>query len=51
MKEIIQKDFEIYFGSEVLEKLAEILINKEYSKIFVLVDSTSAVNPPDGNDL
>jgi len=39
MKEIIQKDFEIYFGSEVLEKLAEILITKGYSKIFVLVDS------------
>lgn len=39
MKEIIQKDFEIYFGSDVLEKLAEILINKEYSKVFVLVDT------------
>lgn len=41
MKEIIQKDFEIYFGTDVLEKLAEILINKEYSKVFVLVDNNT----------
>jgi len=44
MKEIIQKDFEIYFGSDVLEKLAEILINKEYSKIFVLVDNHTKIH-------
>lgn len=42
MKEIIQKDFEIYFGQDVLEKLAEILINKEYSKVFVLADTNTA---------
>ncbi|MDZ4668361.1 MAG: 3-dehydroquinate synthase [bacterium] len=41
MKEIIQKDYEIFFGSEVLEKLAETLINKEYSKIFVLMDTNT----------
>jgi 3-dehydroquinate synthase len=41
MKEIKQKDFEIYLGSEVFEKLAEILINKEYSKIFVIMDSNT----------
>lgn len=39
MKEIIQKDFEIYLGAEILEKLSEILINKEYSKIFILMDT------------
>ncbi len=41
MKEIIQKDFEIFLGPEILEKLSEILINKEYSKIFVLMDSNT----------
>ncbi|OYU94209.1 MAG: 3-dehydroquinate synthase [Bacteroidetes bacterium B1(2017)] len=41
MKEIIQKDYEIFLGDEILEKLAEILINKEYSKIFVLMDSNT----------
>jgi 3-dehydroquinate synthase len=41
MKEIIQKDFELFLGNEVLEKLAEILINKEYSKVFVLMDTNT----------
>jgi 3-dehydroquinate synthase len=44
MKEIIQKDYEIFFGTEVLEKLAEILINKEYSKVFVLMDSNTQIH-------
>ena len=44
MKEIIQKDYEIFFGTEVLEKLAEILINKEYSKVFVLMDSNTHIH-------
>jgi hypothetical protein len=35
MKEIIQKDYEIFLGDEILEKLAEKLINREYSKVFV----------------
>jgi 3-dehydroquinate synthase len=41
MKEIIQKDFDIFLGTDVLEKLSEILINKEYSKIFVVMDSNT----------
>ena len=41
MKEIIQKDFDIFLGTNVLEKLSEILINKEYSKIFVVMDSNT----------
>lgn len=39
MKEIIQKDFKIFLGDEVLEHLAEILIEQGYSKIFVLMDT------------
>ncbi len=41
MKEIIQKDFDIFLGTDVLEKLSEILINNEYSKIFVVMDSNT----------
>jgi 3-dehydroquinate synthase len=41
MKEIIHKDFEIFLGEEVLEHLAEILIELSYSKIFVLMDTNT----------
>lgn len=41
MKEIIHKDFEIFLGEEVLEHLAEMLIELGYSKIFVLMDTNT----------
>ena len=41
MKEILNKEYDIYLGSEVFEKLAENLVVKEYSKIFVLMDSNT----------
>ncbi len=41
MKQILNKDFNIFLGEDVLEKLAETLINKEYSKIFVLMDTNT----------
>lgn len=42
MKQILNKDFNIFLGEDVLEKLAETLINKEYSKIFVLMDTLTS---------
>lgn len=41
MKEIIQKDFEIFLGEEVLEHLSAVLIENSYSKVFVLMDTNT----------
>ena len=42
MKEIFNKDYNIFLGEEVFEKLAENLIIKEYSKVFVLMDNNTS---------
>lgn len=38
MKEYYLKDFSIYIGNDVFEQLLENLIERSYSKVFVLVD-------------
>lgn len=42
MKEYYLKDFSIYIGSDVFERLLENLIARSYSKVFVLVDENTA---------
>src|SRR5688572_13516337 len=44
MKQIFTKEYNIFIGNDVLEKLAEDLINKAYSRIFVLMDSNTSVH-------
>lgn len=39
MKEILSKDYKVYFGTESLTQLSEFLIEKSYSKVFILVDN------------
>ncbi len=41
MKEILNKDFNIFFGEEVFEKLLENLRVKDYTKLFVLMDTNT----------
>jgi 3-dehydroquinate synthase len=41
MKEIFTKEYKIYFGNDVLEQLSEILIERAYSKVFVLIDENT----------
>ena len=41
MKEIIHKEFKIFLGEGVLDFLSEILIENEYSKVFVLMDNNT----------
>lgn len=41
MKEIFTKEFRIFFGEDVLEQLAENLIENAYSKVFVLMDENT----------
>jgi 3-dehydroquinate synthase len=41
MKVIYDKNYKVYFGSEVLSFLAQTLIEKSYSNVFVLVDENT----------
>ncbi len=41
MKEIFSKKFNTYMGSDVFEELAKSLIEREYSKVFVLMDENT----------
>lgn len=41
MKEIFTKEYKIYFGNDVLEQLSELLIERSYSKVFVLLDENT----------
>lgn len=41
MKEIFTKEFRIFFGGDVLEQLAENLIENAHSKVFVLMDENT----------
>ncbi len=41
MKEYYSKDFSVYIGDEVFELLLEHLIERSYSKVFVLVDENT----------
>ncbi|MBC7383817.1 MAG: 3-dehydroquinate synthase [Bacteroidia bacterium] len=44
MKEIFSKEYNIFLGDDVFEKLAETLIHKEYSKVFVLMDNNTSLH-------
>lgn len=41
MKVIYDKNYKVFFGTDVLNQLAQILINKAYSHVFVLVDENT----------
>lgn len=41
MKVIYDKNYKVFFGVDVLGELAKTLINKEYSRVYVLVDENT----------
>ena len=41
MKVIFDKNYKVYFGSDVLSHLAQTLIERSYSQVFVLVDENT----------
>jgi glycerol dehydrogenase-like iron-containing ADH family enzyme len=41
MKEIFSKGYNVYMGEDVFENMAQNLIEREYSKVFVLMDENT----------
>ncbi len=41
MKEILTKEFNVFVGADSLTQLSELLIEKSYAKVFVLVDNNT----------